>query len=288
MSLFTNLQKQKYRYMKLLLTIFSILLTSLIIFSCSFFGESSKSEQSGTNDSDKGTVQLFNGENLDGWYTFIKDKGRDNDPNKVFTVQNGMIRISGEEYGGITTNDEYNNYKLVVEFKWGEITFAPRTDKAKDSGILLHSQGKDGGYSGTWMHSIECQLIEGGTGDIIVVGDGTTNFSVTSPVAPEKQNGSYIYKPNGELVTLNRGRINWYGRDANWEDVIGFRGANDVENPVGEWNRIECHARGEEIQIYLNDKLVNHAVKAQPTKGRIQIQSEGAELFVRRVELIPL
>ena len=89
-------------------------------------------------------------------------------------------------------------------------------------------------------------------------------------------------------MTLNRGRINWYGRDANWEDVIGFRGANDVENPVGEWNRIECHARGEEIQIYLNDKLVNHAVKAQPTKGRIQIQSEGAELFVRRVELIPL
>jgi hypothetical protein len=30
-------------------------------------------------------VQLFNGGNLDGWYTFLKDRGRDSDPKKVFT-----------------------------------------------------------------------------------------------------------------------------------------------------------------------------------------------------------
>lgn len=272
------------------LLVFSLsLITSITLFSDTTFPTSSKtSEVTSVDHSDKDKVQLFNGNDLDGWYTFIKDKGRDNDPNKVFTVQNGLIRISGEEYGCITTNDEYENYKLVVEFKWGEATFAPRADRAKDSGILLHSQGEDGGYSDTWMHSIECQLIEGGTGDIIVVGDGTPAFSVTSPVAPEKQNGSYVFKPDGELVTINGGRINWYERDLEWEDVKGFRGANDVENPVGEWNRVECIARGEEILIYLNNKLVNHAVKAQPTKGRIQIQSEGAELFVRRVELTPL
>ena len=27
-------------------------------------------------------IQLFNGKNLDGWYTFIKGKGRNVDPNK--------------------------------------------------------------------------------------------------------------------------------------------------------------------------------------------------------------
>lgn len=264
------------------------IITSMSIFRVNAFAESSKSEVQERRDSNKSEVQLFNGKNLDGWYTFLKGKGRDNDPNKVFTVKNGLITISGEEYGCITTNNEYENYKLVVEFKWGDATFAPRTERAKDSGILLHSQGEDGGYSGIWMNSIECQLIEGGTGDVIVVGNGTPEFSATSPVAPEKQNGSYIYKPDGELVTINGGRINWYDRDPDWKDVKGFRGARDIEKPVGEWNRIELIAKGEEILIYLNNKLVNHVVKVQPQKGRIQIQSEGAEVFFRRVDLTPL
>ena len=264
------------------------IITSMSIFGVNAFTEPSNSEVQERKDSNKNEVQLFNGKNLDGWYTFIKGKGRDNDPNKVFTVKNGLITISGEEYGCITTNNEYENYKLVVEFKWGDATFAPRIERAKDSGILLHSQGEDGGSSGTWMHSIECQIIEGGTGDVIVVGNGTPEFSATSPVAPEKQNGSYIYKPDGELVTINGGRINWYDRDPDWKDVKGFRGAKDIEKPVGEWNIIECIAKGEEILIYLNNKLVNHVVKAQPQRGRIQIQSEGAEIFFRRVDLTPL
>lgn len=233
----------------------------------------------------KAKVKLFNGKNLDGWYTFIKGKGKDNDPNDVFSVRNGLIVISGEEYGCITTVDEYENYKLVVEFKWGESTHEPRVEKARDSGILLHSVGEDGGYSGIWMNSIECQLIEGGTGDFIVVGDGSADYSITCPVAAEKQGNSHVFDPKGELVTVNRGRINWYGRDPEWKDKKGFRGANDVEKPVGKWNKIECVVKGKEIQVYLNNKLVNQAFDVKPAKGRIQIQSEGAEIFFRKVEL---
>ena len=92
------------------------------------------------------TVHLFNGKNLDGWYTFIKDRGRNNDPKKVFTVQDGMLHISGEEWGCITTNEEYKNYKLVVEYKWGEETHGSRLNNARDNGILFHSKGADGGY----------------------------------------------------------------------------------------------------------------------------------------------
>lgn len=240
------------------------------------------------NHTEKDKIQLFNRENLDGWYTFLKDKGRDNDPNKVFTVEEGILRISGEEFGCITTNDEYDNYKLVVEFKWGDITYAPRLEKARDSGILMHSVGEDGGSGGIWMNSIECQIIEGGTGDFIVVGDDTPSFSITSPVAPEKQSGSYVYKAGGDLVTIYKGRINWFNRDSNWKDVKGFRGAADIENPVGEWNKIECIAQNGELFIYLNSKLVNYAVNVEPQKGRIQIQSEGAEIFFRRIDLTPL
>lgn len=231
---------------------------------------------------------LFNGKNLDGWYTFLRTTGKNHDPKGVFTVSKGNIVISGEEYGCITTEKEYANYKLVLDFKWGNRTFAPRVDRARDSGLLIHSQGKDGAYGGVWMNSIECQLIEGGSGDFIVVGDGSENFAITCPVAPEMQGSSHIYQPGGEMVTIHKGRINWLHRDPDWKDVLGFRGANDVEKPVGKWNRMIVYARGNSIDVYLNGVLVNQAVNVKPSRGRIQIQSEGAELFVRKVELTPL
>jgi hypothetical protein len=233
-------------------------------------------------------LQLFNGKNLEGWYTFLKDRGRNHDPNKVFTVSNGWLRISGEEFGCLTTLEEFENYKLTVTFKWGETTFSPRVNNARDSGILLHSVGEDGGSGGIWMHSLECQIIEGGTGDFIVVGDGSTDFSMTCPVAQDQQEGSYVYQPSGNRVTLHEGRINWFGRDPAWEDVKGFRGAGDIENPVGKWNTIQCVVKGKEIIVYLNGILVNHAFDVKPHRGRIQIQSEGAEIFFRRISLEPL
>jgi hypothetical protein len=235
-----------------------------------------------------GQIQLFNGQSLDGWYTFLQDRGRDNDPKKVFTVNDGMIRISGEEWGCITTNEEYENYKIVLEFKWGDLTYEPRLENARDCGLLLHSIGEDGGSQGIWMHSIECQIIEGGTGDFIVVGDGSEDFQITCNVRTDKQ-GNHFYSPSeGHAQTINAGRINWYGRDPEWKDIIGFRGAQDVEKPLGEWNTLECIASGDEITVYLNGTLVNKATAVRPRKGRIQIQSEAAEVFIRKVELTPL
>jgi len=234
------------------------------------------------------TIRLFNGRDLGGWYTFLKGHGRGNDPKNVFTVADGMIRISGEEWGCITTEEEFENYHLVVEFKWGDETYEPRVSRARDSGILLHSTGEDGGYSGIWMHSIECQIIEGGTGDLLVVGDGSDKFAITSPVAPQKQGSSFVFQPAGLPATIHGGRINWYGRDPDWQDVKDFRGEQDVEKPVGEWNTLECIVDRGRITVFLNGVLVNRALDARPRRGRIQIQSEGAEIFFRRIDLTPL
>jgi len=180
---------------------------------------------------------------------------------------------------------EFENYRLIVEFKWGDLSFEPRLDKARDSGVLLHSVGKDGGKSGAWIYSVECQIIEGGTGDFIVVGDGTDQYQITGPVAPEKQDYAYVFDPEGQTVTIQEGRINWFGRDPGWKDIHGFRGKNDIEKPAGEWNRMECITDHDQLTIFLNGKLVNHATRVKPNKGKIQIQSEGAEIFFRRVDL---
>jgi hypothetical protein len=235
-----------------------------------------------------GTVHVFNGKDLSGFYKFIKERGRDNDPKDVFTVKDGMLRISGEEWGCVTSNDEFQNFHLTVEFKWGERTWANRKDAARDSGVLVHSTGEDGGYSNVWMHSIECQLIEGGTGDLLVVGNDTENFQLTALTAPELDKNCGVYKPDGQPRTITSGRINWWGRDPEWQDVKGFRGKQDVEKAVGEWNRIECIAKGDKMTVILNGVTVNECFDVKPSKGHIQIQSEGAELYVRRVDVVPL
>ncbi|MDF1576464.1 MAG: DUF1080 domain-containing protein [Bacteroidales bacterium] len=235
-----------------------------------------------------GQIQLFDGRSLNGWYTFLQDRGRDQDPKEVFTVIDGMIRISGEEWGCITTNEEYENYKIVLEFKWGELTHEPRLENARDCGLLLHSLGEDGGSQGIWMHSIECQMIEGGTGDFIVVGDGSDQFQLTSNVRSDPQGNHFFTREGGHPRTITEGRINWYGRDPEWKDVLGFRGRQDVEKPAGEWNTLECIAFEDQITVFLNGILVNQATAVRPARGRIQIQSEAAEVFVRKVELSPL
>jgi dienelactone hydrolase len=233
-------------------------------------------------------IRLFNGQDLTNFYTFLRDRGRDNDPKQVFRVENRLLRISGEEWGCITTQAEYADYHLVAEFMWGDETFGDRIHAARDSGILLNSTGKDGAYGGVWMHSIECQLIEGGTGDLLVVGDKSESFSITCPTAADKDGKPHVYQPGGNHHTIHSGRIDWYARAPEWSDTKGFRGKHDIEHPLGQWNRIECVVRENTIRLILNGVLVNEAYSVRPEAGRIQIQSEGAEIFFRRIDLYPL
>ena len=242
------------------------------------------------------TIRLFNGRNLDGWYTFLKDRGRDADPKKVFTVQDGLLRISGEEYGCITTVEEYENYVIEVEFKTGTMMFAPRVGKALDSGLLIHSTGEDGAYSKSWMYSIEVNIIDGGCGDFIVVVPKNrmdAGYSLTTTAKQVPGVRGLDYDAEGETVTkINNGtptpRINRIGRDAKRKDVAHFRDKSGIEKLPGEWNVMKCVVENDTVTVYLNGTFVNKAWNVKPHKGRIQLQSEGAEYFFRRVDLLPL
>jgi len=240
-------------------------------------------------------VFAFNGKDLDGWYTFLHGEKYD-DPNKVFSVQNGALRISGQGFGGITTKQTFKDYHLVTEWKWGEKTWdVPNPDKegaffrrataARDAGILVHGVGEDGAYGGHWLESIEVQVIEGGVGDFIVVG-GKVAPSLTAEV---RMDGEQVYfEPGGQPVVKRSGRINWWGRDPKWTDTRGYRGTRDVESPHGEWNRLEVVCDGDRITTILNGYVVNAGAKSSHTEGKIQLQTEGAEIFFRKVEVRPL
>lgn len=241
-------------------------------------------------------IHLFNGKDLTNFYTWLgspakgeKPYGKNNDPERVFTVveEDGKpaIRVCGKVFGCFTTEKEYENYHLVTYFKWGTKTWPPREKATMDSGILLHCVGEDGAAGGVWMESIECQMIEGGTGDFILVG-GKSRPTMTATA--EKRDGQHYYNPKADPVDFKGGRINWWGRDPQWKDVKGFRGKDDVENPAGQWNRLECICAGDTITNILNGMVVNVGTKASHTKGKILFQSEGAEVFFRKIDLLPL
>jgi hypothetical protein len=236
-------------------------------------------------------IQLFNGKDLTGWYVWLKDTQRE-DPRRVFSVHDGLLHISGDGLGGLTTEKSYRDYHLVTEWKWGPRTWGSRAKAAKDSGILVHGIGPDGGYNGTWLCSFESQIIQGGCGDFIVVAgklaDGSPAPLQLTAEVTEDRNGQPIWKKGGERRTFQRGRVNWFGRDPDWKDVLGFRGRQDVENPDGEWNRQEVICDGNRITNIVNGVVVNEAIDVSPSAGKIQIQSELAEIFFRKIELHPV
>lgn len=200
---------------------------------------------------------LFNGKDLANWTTFIRhvdDRGKPQpdvdpkaDPKGTFKVEDGLIHVSGAEFGCLTTKGEFENYHLTVEFKWGKARYFERKDKVRDSGILVHCVGPDK----VWTKSIECQIQEGDCGDFWMVA-GTT------------------IKVDGKLEKSFKKK------------------KKDAEKPSGEWNTVEVICDGGKITNVVNGVVVNEGTDASVTKGRILLQSEGAEVFYRRVDLKPL
>jgi hypothetical protein len=247
-------------------------------------------------------IHLFNGKDLSGFYSWLVDDHRA-DPDRVFTVVGAVdgapaIRVSGQKYGGIATTQEFESYHLVVEFRWGSVTWAPRLALARDSGVLVHCQGPDGNtgkdFNGPWMRSIEAQIIEGGVGDFIVVAGsddtGTRRQPELTATVSADRLGFFRYDPSGAPRVFTGGqRINWSGRDVDRGSApIGFRGVADLEGHGTEWTRLEVIVEPDRITNIVNGHVVNVGTRPSLTRGKIMIQSEGAEIFFRRVDLYPL
>ena len=245
-------------------------------------------------------IALFNGKDLAAFTTWLPNTGSA-DPDRVFTVVNQIdglpaIRISGQHYGGLITRERFTRYRLVAEFRWGLVTWVPRQKQTRDAGILFHCQGEPGNnkpdFNSPWMRSIEYQFIEGGTGDLILVGGyerGQPELlfpTMRATVTP----GTRRWHPEGVLGEFGKGknRTDWRDKDPAWKDVLGYRGARDAEKPVGEWNLVEAIVDGGHLRYFLNGVPVNEARDCSLREGRLLFQTEGAELYFRRIELHPL
>jgi len=251
-------------------------------------------------DGDGASVDLFNGKDLTNFYTWLVDSKYE-DPDKVFSVVDQIdgapaIRVSGQHFGAFITKEEYWDYRLVAEFRWGLLTWGERKNKTMDSGILLHCQGPDGNtapdFNGPWMRSIEFQIIQGGVGDLILVGGhdplGRNVVPKLTVTAGKDRDGEDVYDPKAPEREFQGGRINWFGRDPDWADALGYRGRQDVEKPCGQWNRLEAICDGDKITNIVNGVVVNVGTKSSLSRGKIIFQSEGAEIYFRKIRLTHL
>lgn len=237
---------------------------------------------------------LFNGKDLSGWDTYIGPAydtvqkkfdglpaGLNHDPEGVFSVvtEDGKaaIRVSGERFGGISTRESFENYHLRLEFKWGKLKWQPKRNGKRDSGLLYHSVGPDGADGGSWMRSHEFQIQEGDCGDYWGVAGGIADIAAAE-VSPKH----YVYTPGAPLLTFSEN---------------GPQGRNciknpDGEKPSGEWNTIELYCVGDKSVHVVNGKVtmvLDHLRQREGDQelplenGKIQLQSEGAELFYRDI-----
>jgi hypothetical protein len=237
-------------------------------------------------------TSLFNGRDLSGLTTWLKDTQRE-DPRSVFRVTDGVLHLTGDGFGYVATQKEYRDYRLVVEYKWGQ-----KTDGGKyvrNSGILLHATGPDGGAGGAWPSCIECQLAQGCAGDFIVIRGKDENgeaipvrLTAETELAPDGRR--HRWKPGGEPKTFppTRGQLWWSRHDWDFKELLDTRGREDVESPQDEWTRVECVCAGDRIAVLVNGHKVNACYDVFPAAGRILLQTEGFEIFFRKFEIYPL
>ncbi|MFD2146378.1 3-keto-disaccharide hydrolase [Mucilaginibacter antarcticus] len=148
----------------------------------------------------------------------------------------------------------------------------------RGSGVLYHSVGALGADAGFWMRSQEFQVEEGRCGDYWGCAGGSAEIPVV-----KKDGNNYFYSPQGNMTAFSDG--NAQGRHCKKQGTGN-------EKPVGEWNTLDLYCHGDTSIHVVNGKVAmvlyhnSQSDKGEFTpliKGKIQLESEGAELFYREI-----
>ncbi len=232
--------------------------------------------------------KLFNGRDLAGWYTFLQKHGKNQDPDRVITIEDGAIHLykhaaeaSNVVMGYIATEKEYGNYHFKVEYRWGQKKFQPRYALKRDAGLYYHILGPDL----IWPRSLQFQVQQTDVGDLIaLLGlqldswiDPKTKGEKLGPIFREKEQGGEPYVLGGAGIAYERRLPGEFEREG--------------------WNTAEIIVKGDTTTHILNGQVVNRGINvrlvdpdkpgkpAPVTRGRIALEIEAAEIYFRNVEI---
>ncbi|CAN5338569.1 DUF1080 domain-containing protein [soil metagenome] len=210
------------------------------------------------------------------------------DPKEVFSVVEmegeKVLKVTGEIYGGLTTREEYENYYFKLDYKWGEKKWEPRLTEPRDLGIMYHCTGEN--EEGLWrvfMTGLECQISEQSSGDLFLIPD---YFSSTWPLGKVRLGDDGEWNPAAPVKSV--------GGD---ENSVRVKRSQNYESPGNDWTTIELYTlgttsihlvNGNIVMVVEDTKLKSKNVTAPLKKGKIQLQSEGAEGYYRNVTIQPI
>ncbi|MFO0949846.1 MAG: DUF1080 domain-containing protein [Isosphaeraceae bacterium] len=237
---------------------------------------------------DDGFTPLFNGRNLDGWYTFLQKHGKNADPDRVITIEDGSIKLYKHAKDGDTvvmgyigTEKEYGDYHLRLKFRWGKNKFEPRYKLKRDAGIYYHILGPDA----VWPRALQFQVEQTNVGDLIAL-FGLQLDSWVDPKTKGETMPTFLDADKGGTPRVLGGKGIAYQKH--------LAGDHELEG----WNTAEVVVKGDTVTHILNGRVVNRGEKvrlvdpqkpAEPakpvTKGRIALEIEAAEVEFRDVEI---
>jgi len=250
---------------------------------------------------------LYNGRDLSNWDIWLGPRsggyhdatntkeppmGLNHDPLGVFTIveQDGqrVIRVSGEVFGAITTRESFTNVHIRVEYKWGQKKWPPRhlPQHYRDTGILYWCIGPHGAGSYAWMRSVECNIMEKGVGQVWSVAGSYVDIEGKKVVLEKEPWVPYRGEGPGEQCIV------YLPGAPQFTTAEGITSSIDPEIP-GQWNVCEVIAwgnagihllNGEVVMVLTNPRYKENGAERILAQGKIQLQSEGAELYFRKAE----
>jgi hypothetical protein len=236
---------------------------------------------------------LFNGRNLTGWDTWLgkphrltdvpglarnqrgeyeQPIGLNRDPRGVFSIvqvdEAPAVRISGETYGGLITREEYENYHLRFEFKWGTKRWPPREHAVRDTGCCYHSVGPNDASYGFWMKSFEFQIQEGDCGDFYSLAGVMVDAEAVHRDSVDAKS-DLMYRRGSPTIAGATRRI------------VKDR---DNERPAGEWNSMELYCLGQTSVHVVNGRanMVLTALRHRVDGRDVPLTRVGSSFSPRR------
>lgn len=203
---------------------------------------------------DDGFTPLFYGKDTTGWTFFLRPAkpGDKPDPKDTWSVKDGVLVCTGKPNGYIATEKEYADYTLRLKWRF------PKDSKGGNSGVLLHCTGEDR----VWPNSVEAQLAAGQAGDFWLIADKENKLPKLdidqSRKDPNNKEGRHYFRMNRE---------------------------EKAEKAFGEWNQYEITCKGGDVTLVVNGKKLNEGKGGSLTKGRIALQSEGAPIEFKDIEI---
>jgi hypothetical protein len=230
-------------------------------------------------------VQLFNGEDLDGWIVKIRGHEAGDNFGDTFRVEDGLLTVSYENYDGFDERfghlfykDTFSHYRLRAEYRFiGDQCANGPGWALRNSGIMLHGESPETmALDQSFPTSIEVQLLGGsGSGERATANLCTPGTNVVM---------------DGELVRRHctSSRSKTYHGDQ-WVTVeVEVHGSEVIRHMmegevVLEYNRPQLDDRDEHAV-----ELADDDGSLLLERGTISLQSESHPVQFRKVEILVL